>query len=167
MITIDIYWNDLTTKKQKEIQEALNMKPDDNGNWDVFPIATLDVEESEMSDSHDDVSIGIEEVVKHVGIAERSAWGTIWGTEEGKPVYKFKTDGHILEIRGKVIEPSYEFFRPAFSFKEDNTLLYDEDSVNVGPYRNESVMNGVYKDSTKLFEYLKSKYADSRFTEIV
>ncbi len=45
MITIEFYWNDLTEKKQNEIREALGMEPDDNGNWDVFPIATLEVEE--------------------------------------------------------------------------------------------------------------------------
>lgn len=41
MITIEFYWNDLTEKKQKEIIELIG----DNNNWDVFPIATLDIEE--------------------------------------------------------------------------------------------------------------------------
>ena len=45
MITIEIYWDDLTVGKQKEIREELNMESDDNGNWDVFPIATLDFED--------------------------------------------------------------------------------------------------------------------------
>lgn len=45
MITIEFYWNDLTEKMQNEIREALGMEPNDNGNWDVIPIATLDVEE--------------------------------------------------------------------------------------------------------------------------
>ena len=45
MINIEIFWNDLTKEKQDEIREALNMDANDNGNWDVFPIATLDVEE--------------------------------------------------------------------------------------------------------------------------
>lgn len=41
MITIEFYWNDLTEKKQKEIIELIG----DNNNWDVLPIATLDIEE--------------------------------------------------------------------------------------------------------------------------
>ncbi len=45
MITIEVYWDDLTENKQNEIREALNMESDDNGNWDVFPIATMDFEE--------------------------------------------------------------------------------------------------------------------------
>ena len=44
MIQIEIYWNDLTEGKQREIQEVLGMDVDDNGNWDVFPITTLDFE---------------------------------------------------------------------------------------------------------------------------
>lgn len=43
MNQIEIYWNDLTAEKQKEILELLG----DNGNWDVFPIATLDIEADE------------------------------------------------------------------------------------------------------------------------
>ena len=45
MITIEFYWTDLTKEKQKEIRDILKMDPDDNNNWDVFPIATLDIEE--------------------------------------------------------------------------------------------------------------------------
>lgn len=41
MKEIEIYWYDLTEKKQREIREALNMDNDDNGNWDVFPMTTL------------------------------------------------------------------------------------------------------------------------------
>jgi len=41
MITIEFYWNDLTEKKQNEIIKLIG----DNNNWDVFPIATLDIEE--------------------------------------------------------------------------------------------------------------------------
>lgn len=45
MITIEFYWDSLTKEKQNEIREALGMEPDDNGNWDVFPMATLEIEE--------------------------------------------------------------------------------------------------------------------------
>ena len=45
MINIEIFWDDLTKAKQDEIREALNMDANDNGNWDVFPIATLYFEE--------------------------------------------------------------------------------------------------------------------------
>lgn len=47
MITIEFYWNDLTEKKQKEILEITG---GDNGNWDYFPIATLDIEEEAIQD---------------------------------------------------------------------------------------------------------------------
>lgn len=47
MLTIEIFWNDLTEAKQNEIREALNMEPDDNGNWDVFPMAMMDIEEED------------------------------------------------------------------------------------------------------------------------
>ena len=42
-MTIEIYWNDLTEEKQKEVLEKLG----DNGNYDVFPIATIEYEEEE------------------------------------------------------------------------------------------------------------------------
>ena len=38
MPSIEIYWDDLTEVKQKEILEALG----DNGNFDTFPIATVE-----------------------------------------------------------------------------------------------------------------------------
>ena len=41
MITIEFYWNDLTPKKQQEILDELG----DNGNWDVIPFCTLEIEE--------------------------------------------------------------------------------------------------------------------------
>ena len=44
MITIEFYWNDLTPKKQQEILDELG----DNGNWDVIPFCTLEIEEDEQ-----------------------------------------------------------------------------------------------------------------------
>ena len=44
MITIEFYWNDLTSKKQQEILDELG----DNGNWDVIPFCTLEIEEDEQ-----------------------------------------------------------------------------------------------------------------------
>lgn len=44
MATIEIYWDDLTPEKQQEIFEALG---GDNGNYNVFPIATLEFEDEE------------------------------------------------------------------------------------------------------------------------
>ena len=41
MKQIAIYWDDLTPKKQQEILEELG----DNGNWDVIPMATIDIED--------------------------------------------------------------------------------------------------------------------------
>ena len=43
MAKIEIYWDDLIPDKQKEILEQLG----DNGNYDVFPIATIEFEETE------------------------------------------------------------------------------------------------------------------------
>ena len=43
MVKIEIYWDDLIPDKQKEILEQLG----DNGNYDVFPIATIEFEETE------------------------------------------------------------------------------------------------------------------------
>ncbi len=43
MPTIEIYWDDLTEEKQKEILSKLG----DNGNYDVFPIATIEYEQDE------------------------------------------------------------------------------------------------------------------------
>ena len=44
MKTIEIYWDDLTSEKQQEIFEALGRE---NGNYDVFPIVTLEFEDEE------------------------------------------------------------------------------------------------------------------------
>ena len=40
---IEIYFGDLTLEKQQEILDALG----NNGNYDVFPIATISVENEE------------------------------------------------------------------------------------------------------------------------
>ena len=40
-MTIEIYWDDLTTEKQQELLNAFG----DNGNYDVFPIAIIETEE--------------------------------------------------------------------------------------------------------------------------
>lgn len=37
MNCVEIYWSDLTKEKQEEILELLG----ENGNYDVFPIATI------------------------------------------------------------------------------------------------------------------------------
>ena len=49
METIEIFWNDLTEAKQKELLALLG----DNRNWDVFPLATIDLEDYE--DEEEDV----------------------------------------------------------------------------------------------------------------
>ena len=40
MVTIEIFWQDLTEKKQKEIEEIIGT----DHIYDVFPIVMLDVE---------------------------------------------------------------------------------------------------------------------------
>ena len=42
-MTIEIYWNDLTEEKQQELLNLLG----DNRNWDVFPIAGIEIEEED------------------------------------------------------------------------------------------------------------------------
>lgn len=41
--SIDIYWRDLTEKKQKEIETILGESME-SWNWDVFPVTSIDVE---------------------------------------------------------------------------------------------------------------------------
>lgn len=41
MATINLYWYDLKRDKQVEILRKVG----DNGNWDAFPIASIDVED--------------------------------------------------------------------------------------------------------------------------
>ena len=43
VVTIEFYWQDLTPQKQAEIMETLG----DNGNWDVIPFCTLEIEDDE------------------------------------------------------------------------------------------------------------------------
>jgi len=50
MVTIEIMWNDLTAAAQQEIREMLHMRPNDCGNWDVFPLAVLEFEENELDE---------------------------------------------------------------------------------------------------------------------
>ena len=42
-MTIEIYWNDLTEEKQRELLNLLG----DNQNWDVFPIAEIEIKEED------------------------------------------------------------------------------------------------------------------------
>lgn len=42
-ITIEFYWDDLTPEKQAEILRLLG----DNGNWDVIPFCTLEINKEE------------------------------------------------------------------------------------------------------------------------
>ena len=46
MPIIEIYFDDLTEEKQKEILDTLG----DNGNYDLFPLASLEYEESETQE---------------------------------------------------------------------------------------------------------------------
>ena len=43
MAEIEFYWDDLTPQKQQEILDVFG----DNGNWDIFPFFTLQIDESE------------------------------------------------------------------------------------------------------------------------
>ena len=54
--SIEIYWQDLTPAKQSEILQAFG----ENGNYDVFPIASLDVPEEDEAFSGQDQAPGME-----------------------------------------------------------------------------------------------------------
>lgn len=47
MKTIEIFWNDLTEAKKKELLSLLG----DNRNWDVFPMATIDLEDDDVGEA--------------------------------------------------------------------------------------------------------------------
>lgn len=47
MISIEFYWDDLTEEKKEEIREKLGLDKDDNNNWDIVPMAILDIQEDE------------------------------------------------------------------------------------------------------------------------
>ena len=49
MVTIDIYWDDLTEKAKDNIKEVLGFDPGKECNWDVFPMTTLVIENDEES----------------------------------------------------------------------------------------------------------------------
>lgn len=44
MKAIEIYWQDLTEKAQKDILELLGEK-EESHNWDTFPMAIIEVED--------------------------------------------------------------------------------------------------------------------------
>ncbi len=43
MKAIEIYWDDLTEEKKQEILNMLG----DNGNWDVIPMAIIEIQDDE------------------------------------------------------------------------------------------------------------------------
>ncbi len=52
MISFDIYWNDLTEKAKNKIIEYCKSKGVDitDNNWDVFAMATVNIEEDAYAD---------------------------------------------------------------------------------------------------------------------
>jgi hypothetical protein len=47
MITVEIYFDDLTEEKQKELLEAVGAENQEDMNWDTFPIICIDLGENE------------------------------------------------------------------------------------------------------------------------
>lgn len=45
MKTCELFWKDLTPDAQARVLDALGLAPGDH-NWDVFPLATLSVEDA-------------------------------------------------------------------------------------------------------------------------
>lgn len=44
MTTIEIYFADLSQKKQKELLEAAGVNSPEEMNWDAFPLTSIDLE---------------------------------------------------------------------------------------------------------------------------
>lgn len=44
---VDIYFSDLKPEAQKEVLDAFGLKNEKEANWDVFPLASIEVEEDE------------------------------------------------------------------------------------------------------------------------
>lgn len=47
MNTVEIYFNDLSSKKQAEVLQAAGIETEEDGNWDVLPLAIVDFETEE------------------------------------------------------------------------------------------------------------------------
>lgn len=47
MTTIEIYFNDLSEEKQKELLKAVGVDTPEEMNWDAFPVACIDLGEDE------------------------------------------------------------------------------------------------------------------------
>ena len=48
MKTVEIYFSDLTEEKQKEVLETMNMKDESEGNFEISPLAMIDIAEEEI-----------------------------------------------------------------------------------------------------------------------
>ena len=48
MTTIEIYFDDLSEEKQKELLEAVQVSSPEDMNWDTFPVACIDLGEEEQ-----------------------------------------------------------------------------------------------------------------------
>ena len=84
MQTIEIYWQDLTKKKREELLQLLG----DNRNWDVFPLATIDIE--------DDEEVEPEYTVPAEFVSEWDDYYTVTSPCRVNPVTKEVTD--IAEV---------------------------------------------------------------------
>lgn len=50
MVTIELYWNDLSVEKKRFIADIMQRDVDDVPkltNWDIFPMTTFEIEEVE------------------------------------------------------------------------------------------------------------------------
>ena len=47
MTTIEIYFDDLSEAKQKELLEAVEAEKPEDMNWDMFPVACIDLGDDE------------------------------------------------------------------------------------------------------------------------
>ena len=68
MKTFDFYWNDLTKECQKKLFEFLG---GENGNYDVSPFATLEVEEDKNEEDYN-ICISVEGYYNWSGKASNS-----------------------------------------------------------------------------------------------
>lgn len=48
--TVEIYFNDISEAKQKQLLEIFNVDSPSQMNWDVFPVAVISAEEPDFNE---------------------------------------------------------------------------------------------------------------------
>lgn len=70
---------------------------------------------------------------------------------------------NVIEIKGYIYEPTYEYFSSTASLSLNGEELYGVDSRNVEAYRNEVYQTGKFADLTEAISYIKDKTPGQRY----